>query len=234
MNLAGNVKKVLYGGDYNPEQWPREVWAEDMRLLQMAGVDVVTVNVFSWALLQPSEDQYNFETLDAIIETVSAAGMKICLATGTATHPAWMARKYPDVLRVNTDGSKRKFGDRENSCPNSPAFRKYSGLLARKLAQRYGKRDNIVAWHPMNIRGTVSVIIARTLSANGLKKNIKLSKRLTLPGTHPFGGIPTTTGAILPRPVISEANGITTAHPARYSLSITGVSILTASLNVTL
>ncbi|MDR2730493.1 MAG: beta-galactosidase [Treponema sp.] len=150
MNLAGNVKKVLYGGDYNPEQWPREVWAEDMRLLQMAGVDVVTINVFSWALLQPSENEYNFDTLDAIIETVSAAGMKICLATGTATHPAWMARKYPDVLRVNTDGSKRKFGDRENSCPNSPIFRKYSGLLARKLAQRYGKRDDIIAWHVSN------------------------------------------------------------------------------------
>jgi len=153
MKLAGNVKKVLYGGDYNPEQWPKEIWKEDMRLLTLAGIDVVTINVFSWAALQPSENEYNFSVLDEIIKTVSAADMKICLATGTATHPAWMARKYPEVLRVNTDGSKRKFGDRQNSCPNSGIYRMYSSALARKLAERYGKLDNLIAWHVSNEYG---------------------------------------------------------------------------------
>jgi len=150
VNLAGNVSKVLYGGDYNPEQWPKETWQEDMRLLGLAGIDVVTLNVFSWALLQPSEDKYDFDLLDAIIETVSAANMKICLATGTATHPAWMARKYPEVLRVNSDGGKRKFGARQNSCPNSPVYREFSVRLARKLADRYGKLENLTAWHVSN------------------------------------------------------------------------------------
>jgi len=153
MILAGNINKVLYGGDYNPEQWPKEIWREDMRLLTKAGIDILTVNVFSWALLQPSEDEYDFSTLDAIVETASSAKMKICLATGTATHPAWMARKYPEVLRVNTDGSKRKFGDRQNSCPNSPVYRHYSSLVARKLAERYGKLENLVAWHVSNEYG---------------------------------------------------------------------------------
>jgi len=153
MKLAGNVNKILYGGDYNPEQWPKEIWKEDMRLLTLAGIDVLTINVFSWAALQPSEDEYNFSMLDEIIETISKADMKICLATATAAHPAWMARKYPEVLRVNTDGSKRKFGDRHNSCPNSKVFRMYSSLLARRLAERYGKLDNIVAWHVSNEYG---------------------------------------------------------------------------------
>lgn len=153
MHLAGNINKVLYGGDYNPEQWPSEIWREDMRLLGIAGIDVVTINVFSWALLQPSEEIYNFSVLDEIIETVSAAGMKICLATGTATHPAWMARKYPEVLRVNSDGSRRKFGDRQNSCPNSRIYRLFSEKLARKLAERYGKLENLIAWHVSNEYG---------------------------------------------------------------------------------
>jgi beta-galactosidase len=147
------MNKILYGGDYNPEQWPKEIWNEDMRLLRMADIDVLTINVFSWALLQPSENEYNFSVLDSIIETVSSAGMKICLATGTAAHPAWMARKYPEVLRVNSDGSKRKFGDRQNSCPNSPLYRHYSAQLARKLAERYGKLDNLIAWHVSNEYG---------------------------------------------------------------------------------
>ena len=150
MNLAGNVNKILFGGDYNPEQWPREIWPEDMRLLKLAGIDVVTINVFSWAALQPSEEVYDFSVLDEIIKTVSAAGMKICLGTGTATHPAWMARKYPEVLRVNIDGGKRKFGARQNSCPNSRVYREFSARLARKLAERYGTLENLIAWHVSN------------------------------------------------------------------------------------
>jgi beta-galactosidase len=153
MKLAGNVNKILFGGDYNPEQWSKEIWKEDMRLLTMAGIDVVSVNIFSWASLQPSEEEYNFSVLDDIIKTVSDAGLKICLATSTATHPAWMARKYPEVLRVNSDGSKRKFGDRQNSCPNSKIVRLFSGKLARKLAERYGKHENIIAWHISNEYG---------------------------------------------------------------------------------
>jgi len=153
MILKGKIDKVLYGGDYNPEQWPQEIWKEDMRLLTKAGIDIVSINIFSWAALQPSEDEYNFSVLDKIVETVSAAGMKICFGTATATHPAWMARKYPEVLRVNTDGSKRKFGDRQNSCPNSGIYRMFSAKLARKLAERYGKLENIAAWHVSNEYG---------------------------------------------------------------------------------
>ncbi|MCL2805397.1 MAG: beta-galactosidase [Treponema sp.] len=144
------VNKVLYGGDYNPEQWSKETWKEDRRLLALAGIDTVTINVFSWALLQPSEDEYNFSILDEIVDTVSKAGMKICLATATATHPAWMARKYPDILRVTIEGAKRKFGARQNSCPNSPTYRLYSVRLAKKLAERYGKLENLIAWHVSN------------------------------------------------------------------------------------
>jgi beta-galactosidase len=72
MKLAGKVNKVLFGGDYNPEQWPKEIWKEDMRLFGKAEVDVLTINVFSWAALQPSEEEYDFCVLDDIVETVSA------------------------------------------------------------------------------------------------------------------------------------------------------------------
>lgn len=144
------LDKVPYGGDYNPEQWPEEIWQEDMRLLPKAGVDIVTLNVFSWAALQPAEDTYDFEKLDRIMEMVTEHGMKICMATSTGAHPAWMARKYPDILRTEFNGIRRKFGGRHNSCPNSPTYRKYAARLAEKLAERYGKYDNIVAWHVSN------------------------------------------------------------------------------------
>ena len=153
MILNDKVQKILFGGDYNPEQWPEEVWEEDMRLFRLAHIDVVTLNVFSWAALQPDEDTYDFSRLDRIMELVKKNGIKVCLATSTAAHPAWMARKHPDILRVERTGMKRKFGSRHNSCPNSPTYRKYSVALAEKLAERYRDYDNIVAWHIANEYG---------------------------------------------------------------------------------
>lgn len=147
------INKVLYGGDYNPEQWPEEIWEEDMRLFKLAGIDEVTLNVFSWAALQPSEDTYNFEKQDKIMDLVEANGLKVFLATSTAAHPAWMAKRHPDILRTEFSGMKRKFGSRHNSCQNSPTYQKYSVLLAKKLAERYGKRECVIGWHICNEYG---------------------------------------------------------------------------------
>lgn len=148
-----NQTKIAFGGDYNPEQWPEEVWDEDMRLFRLAHVDTVTLNVFSWASLQPSEDTYDFAKLDKIMEYVTKNGLKVVLATSTGAHPAWMARKYPEILMTDYNGMKRKFGGRHNSCPNSSVYRKYLSRLAAKLAERYGHYKNIVAWHISNEYG---------------------------------------------------------------------------------
>lgn len=144
------LTKIPYGGDYNPEQWPEDIWEEDMRLFRLAGIDIVTLNVFSWAALQPDENTYDFSRLDRIMELVRKNGLKVCMATSTGAHPAWMAKKYPDILRVDFEGRKRKFGGRHNSCPTSPTYQKYSVALAKKLAERYKDYDNIVAWHISN------------------------------------------------------------------------------------
>lgn len=147
------VKKILYGGDYNPEQWPEEIWEEDMRLFKLAHIDEVTLNVFSWAALQPDENTYDFSKLDKIMDMAKENELKVCLATSTAAHPAWMARKYPDILRTEHNRIVRKFGSRHNSCPNSPTYRKYSVALADRLAERYKDYDNIVGWHISNEYG---------------------------------------------------------------------------------
>lgn len=145
--------KIAYGGDYNPEQWPRQVWEEDMRLFKLAHIDTVTLNVFSWATLQPSEDTYDFTKLDEIVQMAEKNGLKICMATSTGAHPAWMAKRYPEILRVDFQGRKRKFGGRHNSCPNSPVYRNYSQKLAQKLAEHYQGCKNIIGWHISNEYG---------------------------------------------------------------------------------
>ena len=150
---SSKVNKIAFGGDYNPEQWDDETKQKDMELLPKANIDIVTLNVFSWAMLQPSEDEYDFSELDSNIKMVTENGMNICLATSTGAHPAWMAKKYPEVLRTDFEGRHHKFGMRHNSCPNSPIYRKYSALLVGKLAERYKNQDNIVVWHINNEYG---------------------------------------------------------------------------------
>ncbi|MBC8078709.1 MAG: beta-galactosidase, partial [Gorillibacterium sp.] len=147
------LPKIWYGGDYNPEQWDKEVMNEDLRMFKLAGIDVATVNVFSWALIQPSEHVYQFEGLDAIMDNLASKGVSVCLATSTGAHPAWMAHEFPDVTRVDFEGRKRKFGGRHNSCPNSPTYRKHSALIAGKLAERYKDHPALVIWHISNEYG---------------------------------------------------------------------------------
>lgn len=150
MGYGDHVTEVLYGGDYNPEQWSENVWEEDMRLFRNAHINIVTLNVFSWASIQPSENEYDFSKLDRIMELVKENGLKVCLATSTGAHPAWMAKRFPDILRTDSNGMKRKFGGRHNSCPNSPTYRKYAAKLAGKLSKHFKHYKNIVGWHISN------------------------------------------------------------------------------------
>ncbi|PZD96267.1 beta-galactosidase [Paenibacillus sambharensis] len=151
--INDKLPKIWYGGDYNPEQWEADIWDEDVRMFKLAGIDVATLNVFSWALNQPNEETYDFAWLDETIDRLHKNGIYTCLATSTGAHPAWMAKKYPDVLRVDYQGRKRKFGGRHNSCPNSPTYRKYSKLIAGKLAERYKDHPAVLIWHVSNEYG---------------------------------------------------------------------------------
>jgi len=152
--LSDKLPKIWYGGDYNPEQWDDpHIWNEDIRMFKLAGIDVATLNVFSWALIQPDETTYRFDHLDDTINRLYENGIYTCLATSTGAHPAWMAKKYPDVLRVDYQGRKRKFGGRHNSCPNSSTYRMYAARLAEKLAERYKDHPAVVVWHVSNEYG---------------------------------------------------------------------------------
>ena len=145
--------KVRYGGDYNPEQWPEQVWKDDYRLFDEARIDTVTLGVFDWALTQPAPDVYDFSMLDRVIARATVEGRGICLATGTGAHPPWLARAFPEVCRTDFEGRRHRFGQRHNSCPSSPVFRRLSAELARRVARHYAGNASVVAWHVGNEYG---------------------------------------------------------------------------------
>ena len=142
--------KLLYGGDYNPEQWPESVWAQDARLMREAGVNTVSLGIFSWTKLQPSEKCFDFDWLDRVMNLLAKNGISVCLATATASPPPWLTCRYPEVLPVTADGVTLQAGSRQHYSPSSRVYRKFATALVRKLAQRYRRHPALASWHINN------------------------------------------------------------------------------------
>ncbi|MFJ7497177.1 beta-galactosidase [Streptomyces sp. NPDC097727] len=153
MSRLTRVPGVLYGGDYNPEQWPEDVWSEDAELMRQAGVTMVTVGVFSWARLQPGPDTWDFDWFDRLLDLLHTHGIAVDLATATASPPAWLVRAHPEILPVTADGVRLEFGSRQHYCPSSPEYRAAAVRLTRALAERYAHHPALALWHIHNEYG---------------------------------------------------------------------------------
>ncbi|GLX99822.1 beta-galactosidase [Actinoplanes sp. NBRC 101535] len=149
--------RLEYGADYNPDQWPREVWDEDVAAMQAAGVTVVSLAIFSWARLEPSEGTYDFAWLDEVMDLLHAGGISVDLATATASPPPWLTRKHPEILPVTREGEILWPGARQHWRPTSPIFREHALGLVRELATRYADHPALVAWHVSNELGCHNV-----------------------------------------------------------------------------
>lgn len=148
--ISDRLGGIAYGGDYNPEQWPREVWLEDVRLMRDAGVNLVTVGVFSWALLEPKPGQYEFGFLDDVLTLLHEHGIAVDLATATASPPPWFSLRHPEALPVTREGVRLWHGSRQTFCPSSPAYAQAAGRLVEQLAIRYADHPAVALWHIHN------------------------------------------------------------------------------------
>ena len=151
--LAGQQERIWYGGDYNPDQWPEEVWDDDVRLMKKAGVNLVSVGIFSWAKIETSEGVYDFDWLDRIIDKLGEAGVAVDLASATASPPMWLTQAHPEVLWKDYRGDVCQPGARQHWRPTSPVFREYALKLCRAMAEHYKGNPYVVAWHVSNEYG---------------------------------------------------------------------------------
>ncbi|MEV6200098.1 beta-galactosidase [Streptomyces sp. NPDC051771] len=147
------LTRLAFGGDYNPEQWPESVWQEDVRLMQEAGVTMVSVGIFSWALLEPEPGRYDFGWLDRVLDLLHAHGVRVDLGTPTVAPPAWFYRAHPEALPVTPDGVRLTYGSRGAICHSSPAYREAAARITTELARRYAGHPALALWHVHNEYG---------------------------------------------------------------------------------
>jgi beta-galactosidase len=150
-SLADTTRhRILFGGDYNPEQWPEETWHEDVRLMRAAGVNSVTLGVFSWSRLEPRPGVYEFAWLDRLMDLMHAHGIGVVLATPTASPPPWLGRLHPDTLPVDEDGRTEWWGGRQHFSHSSATYRRCAAAVTEALAARYAGHPALTMWHINN------------------------------------------------------------------------------------
>ncbi|WP_145321594.1 beta-galactosidase [Paenibacillus xylanexedens] len=153
--ISSKLPAFMHGADYNPDQWLHDpkVFEEDIRLMKLANCNVMAIGIFAWSALEPEEGHFNFEWMDHVLDTFAANGIYAWLATPSGARPAWMAQKYPEVLRVEANRVRNLFGVRHNHCYTSPVYRKKTTIMNTKLAERYGNHPAILGWHISNELG---------------------------------------------------------------------------------
>ena len=175
MNLIPD-KKLLYGGDYNPEQWLRhpEILEKDIAYLKEAHINVVTLGIFSWSFLEPQEGEFRLSWMEERINTLYENGIYVILCTPTGSRPKWLAQKYPEVLRVDETRHRNLYGFRHNHCYTSPAYREKVRIIDRKLAQTFGKHPGVIGWHISNeLGGECHCPLCQEAFRNWLKKRYR-------------------------------------------------------------
>lgn len=143
---------LLHGGDYNPEQWldRPDILEKDIEYFKKAKINTVSVGMFSWAMLEPEEGNYQFDWLEKVIDSLYAEGISTILSTPSGARPKWLSDKYPEVLRVNEKREKNLFGGRHNHCYTSPVYREKVAEIDRRLGEKFGKHPGVILWHISN------------------------------------------------------------------------------------
>ncbi|MDE5893206.1 MAG: beta-galactosidase [Acetatifactor sp.] len=138
--------KFTLGVCYYPEHWPESMWAADLERMLECGIEVVRIAEFAWNLIEPSEGCFTFDFFDRFLVLCQEKGMKVIFGTPTATPPAWLTRRYPEVLNVRPDGTMLEHGGRRHYNYNSPVYREKTSIIVEQLARHFGQHPAVIGW----------------------------------------------------------------------------------------
>ena len=138
--------RILLGANYYPEDWDDDLIDFDIEKMKETGFNVVRIAEFAWSKVEPREGEFTYTFFDEFLDVAEEEGMSVIFGTPTATPPAWLTEKYPEVLNCRKDGVKFRHGMRRHYNYNSPVYRKLSARIVDRIAEHYGKHPAIVGW----------------------------------------------------------------------------------------
>lgn len=151
--IAWNGGQFVYGVDYYPEAWSESQWEKDAGMMQAAGINFVRMAEFAWAKMEPTEGHYDFAWLDRALKVLNAHGIKAVLGTPSASPPAWLMARYPDIAAMNEEGIRYRYGSRRNYCLNNPHFLAAVRGIVTAMAEHYKNHPGVLGWQIDNELG---------------------------------------------------------------------------------
>jgi beta-galactosidase len=146
MEKSIKLNSLQMGVCYYPEQWPEEMWEDDFRRMREINISVVRLAEFAWAIFEPEEGIFSFELFGRVLELAHKHGLQVILGTPTATPPAWLTFKYPEVLNVNRDGVVYQHGMRRHYNYSSPKYRELCARITHNMVEAYRTHPSVIGW----------------------------------------------------------------------------------------
>ena len=146
MRQIVNGKEMVLGTCYYPEHWPESLWEEDLERMLECGIQVIRIAEFAWSKVEPNEGVFTYEFFDRFLDLAREKGMKVIFCTPTATPPAWLTEKYPEVLNGTIDGVLFRHGGRRHYNYNSPVYQEKTRIITEAFASHYGPHPAVIGW----------------------------------------------------------------------------------------
>ena len=142
------MKKLYLGAAFYPEIYGKDLptMEQDIRMMKKGGFNLMRIAEFSWSSMEMHDGEYDFTWLHRIVDTLAENGIKTLMCTPSVTPPAWLTRKYPEILAVDETGRRKQHGARRHCCSNAPIYRQYSARIAAKMAREFAPDPNIIGW----------------------------------------------------------------------------------------
>lgn len=144
--MENTKNKIICGVCYYPEHWPKEMWRKDLLRMKENGIELIRVGEFSWSITEPEEGIFDYRFWDEFLDLTDEMEMPVIFGTPSATPPAWLSHKYPEILNCNRQGQVYSHGGRRHYNYNSKVYRKFVKRITEKYVQHYGARKSVVGW----------------------------------------------------------------------------------------
>jgi beta-galactosidase len=138
-----------FGVAYYDEYMPYERLDKDIAMMKEAGINCVRIAESTWATEEPQDNVYDFSHIDRVLNAMNKAGIKVIIGTPTYAVPAWLVKKYPDILATTPQG-QRQYGARQNMDITNKNFLFHAERIIRKIMEHVKDHPAIIGYQVDN------------------------------------------------------------------------------------